>query len=89
MQLSGHADRLNATGHADDDLRLSEQRVAAVCEALVRRGLDAGKISSQAAGGGQPVQAWDGKFSSAIELQECLQPKRRVERQVTVLPALR
>ena len=79
VKLSGHADRLNGTGHDDYNQRLSEQRVATVKAALVALGLDPQRISTAARGDAQPVQACAQRFSAVAELQECLLPNRRVE----------
>lgn len=92
VQLVGHADRLNGTGHGDYNQRLSERRAATVREALVRLGLpgiEAAQVSAEAAGDGRPVQACGGRFASPAELQECLLPNRRVEVRVIALPQRR
>lgn len=92
VQLVGHADRLNSTGHDDYNQRLSERRAATVREALLRLGLPgmaSAEVSAEAAGDGQPVQACSGRFASPAELQECLLPNRRVELRVIALPAQR
>ena len=81
VRLSGHADRLNATGHSDYNQRLSERRVATVRGLLVGLGLDPTLMRSQAAGDGQQVADCAGKLPQA-ELRECLLPNRRVEVQV-------
>ena len=81
VRLSGHADRLNATGHSDYNQRLSERRVATVRGLLVGLGLDPALMRSQATGDGQQVADCDGKLPQA-ELRECLLPNRRVEVQV-------
>jgi outer membrane protein OmpA-like peptidoglycan-associated protein len=92
VQLAGHADRLNGTGHDDYNQRLSEKRVATVRAALARLGLpglDTVPVSTAAFGDGRQVQACSGRFGSTAELQECLLPNRRVEVLVTALPARR
>ena len=81
VRLSGHADRLNATGHSDYNQRLSERRVATVRGLLVGLGLDPALMRSQATGDGQQVADCGGKLPHA-ELRECLLPNRRVEVQV-------
>jgi len=92
VQLAGHADRLNGTGHGDYNQRLSERRVATVREALARLGLpglDTVPVGIEAFGDGRQVQACSGRFASTAELQECLLPNRRVEVLVTAVPARR
>lgn len=56
IAVEGHTD---ATGPDDYNLRLSEQRAAAVREALVRGGVDAGRITSKGLGETQPVATND------------------------------
>jgi len=79
VRLSGHADRLNGTGNAAYNQRLSERRVATVREQLVARGIDPALIAAVARGDAQPVAACAGRFASQAELAECLLPNRRVE----------
>lgn len=90
LQLVGHADRLNSTGQADYNQRLSEKRAATVRALLERLGLPGlaqAQVAVQAAGDGQQVQACSGRFASPAELQECLLPNRRVELKLVALPA--
>jgi outer membrane protein OmpA-like peptidoglycan-associated protein len=56
IAVEGHTD---ATGADDYNMRLSEQRAAAVREALVRGGVDAGRITSKGLGETQPVATND------------------------------
>lgn len=79
VDLAGHADRLNATGERDYNLRLSERRVATVRSFLVERGIDAARIGTRALGDTQQVQACPGNNPRAGALQDCLLPNRRVE----------
>ena len=78
VRLSGHADRLNGTGHSDYNRRLSERRLATVRGLLVGMGLDPALMRSEAVGDGQQVADCDRKLPPA-ELRECLLPNRRVE----------
>jgi OOP family OmpA-OmpF porin len=92
LVLVGHADRLNGTGHADYNQRLSEKRAATVREALQGLGLPGlatADVQVQAQGDGQPVQPCTGRFASHAELQECLLPNRRVDVRVVAVPAKR
>jgi outer membrane protein OmpA-like peptidoglycan-associated protein len=92
VQLAGHADRLNGTGHGDYNQRLSEKRAATVRAVLAEMGLPGlrdAQIGTEAFGDGRQVQACDGRFARTAELQECLLPNRRVEVIVTALPAPR
>jgi OmpA-OmpF porin, OOP family len=77
VQLSGHADRLNASGRADYNLTLSERRVAAVRAYLVGQGIAADRIGVEAKGDRQPRATCVPQAAAA--LQECLLPDRRVE----------
>jgi len=79
IKLSGHADRLNGTGHSDYNQRLSERRVATVKAELVRLGVDAALISTMATGDTEPVEVCERRFKNVGELQECLLPNRRVD----------
>ena len=92
LVLIGHADRLNGTGHADYNQRLSEKRAATVREALQGMGLPGmatAEVLVQAQGDGQPVQPCTGRFASNAELQECLLPNRRVDVRVIAVPSKR
>ena len=79
IKLSGHADRLNGTGHGDYNQRLSEKRVATVKAELARLGLDPKVMATAAAGDTQQVTGCEARFPRPAELQECLLPNRRVE----------
>lgn len=83
VELSGHADRLNASGRADYNQALSEQRVKAVRDYLVQQGLPADRMRSQAFGDRQPRESCDHITRRGIALRECLLPNRRVEVIVT------
>jgi OOP family OmpA-OmpF porin len=79
IRLAGHADRLNGTGNAAYNQRLSEKRVATVRERLIGRGIDPALVSAVARGDSQPVVACGGSRASQAELIECLLPNRRVD----------
>jgi outer membrane protein OmpA-like peptidoglycan-associated protein len=79
ISLSGHADRLNGTGHGDYNQRLSERRVQTVRDELVRLGIEARLIHTAAAGDLQQIQGCEARFARKSDLQECLLPNRRVE----------
>ena len=79
VRLIGHADRLNGTGQADYNQRLSERRVQTVRAELIRLGIAADKISVGASGDSQQVQGCESRFTSQADLRECLLPNRRVE----------
>jgi OmpA-OmpF porin, OOP family len=79
IKLAGFADRLNGTGKADYNQRLSEKRVATVQAQLLRMGLPAAVIQAVAGGDSQPVQGCAERFKRSADLQECLLPNRRVE----------
>lgn len=86
LQLSGHADRLNGTGHSGYNQGLSERRAATVRAALASRGLrglDTATVTVEALGDGRQVQACSGHFASLAAQQECLLPNRRVELLIT------
>jgi outer membrane protein OmpA-like peptidoglycan-associated protein len=83
VRLVGHADRLNSTGKADYNLKLSEKRVQTVRAELVKLGIDAKLISTDARGDTQQVTGCQERFKSKADIQECLLPNRRVEVQVT------
>ena len=90
LQLSGHADRLNGTGHSDYNQRLSARRAATVRAALASRGLrglHTATVTVEALGDGSPVQACSGRFVSLAEQQACLLPNRRVDVLITAEPA--
>jgi outer membrane protein OmpA-like peptidoglycan-associated protein len=79
----GHADRLNGTGHSDYNQQLSEKRVATVRAVLVKLGVDAKLISTDARGDQQQIQGCEARFSKKADLEECLLPNRRVEVAIT------
>jgi OmpA-OmpF porin, OOP family len=79
IKLAGFADRLNGTGKADYNQRLSEKRVATVKAELLRMGLPAGVIATVAGGDSLPVQGCAERFTRKADLQACLLPNRRVE----------
>jgi outer membrane protein OmpA-like peptidoglycan-associated protein len=82
IDLVGHADRLNSTGNAEYNQRLSERRVATVRDELVRLGIDPQRIRTEARGDGIPVVDCAGRGLSQAALRECLLPNRRVDVQV-------
>ena len=80
IALTGHADRLNSTGDKNYNVKLSEDRVAAVKAYIVSAGVPAGLISTSFKADGVQIDACTkAKFKNASELQECLLPNRRVE----------
>jgi outer membrane protein OmpA-like peptidoglycan-associated protein len=79
IRLAGYADRLNSTGQADYNQRLSEKRVATVKAALEKLGIAAGLMRTSAGGDSLQVQACQARFTRASDLEECLLPNRRVE----------
>ena len=87
VRLVGHADRLNHTGQADYNQRLSERRAATVRDHLVARGVSAALIRIEARGDSQQVEPCPAAKAPARgkagPLQDCLLPNRRVEVQVT------
>ena len=86
IQLAGHADRLNGTGHSDYNQKLSGKRAATVRAALAGLGLNADEVVVQALGDGQQVQACAGRFGSPAQLEECLLPNRRVDVLISAEP---
>ena len=80
IKVVGHADRLNSTGDAQFNVKLSQDRMATIRAYLEAAGIAASAITSEYKADSQPVQTCDkDKFRSAVELQECLLPNRRVE----------
>jgi outer membrane protein OmpA-like peptidoglycan-associated protein len=79
VRLTGHADRLNGTGNADYNKRLSERRVKTVQEVIVKLGVDSKLISADAKGDTLQIQGCEARFKSKPDLEECLLPNRRVE----------
>lgn len=82
ITVSGHADRI---GTEDYNQRLSERRAAVVKAELVKLGVDASKIYTEAKGESQPEVNCPGKTSAKVIA--CLAPNRRV--QVEVVGALK
>jgi OmpA-OmpF porin, OOP family len=81
VQLTGHADRLNASGQPDYNLALSDRRVRTVRDYLVAQGMAASLIRVEAQGDRVPRTACD--RMAGLALQDCLLPDRRVEVLVT------
>jgi OOP family OmpA-OmpF porin len=79
VKITGHADRLNATGDRAYNLRLSERRAATVRALLIERGIDAKVIDVAAVGDAGEVGRCATKTAAKVTLEECLQPNRRVE----------
>ena len=84
VRLVGHADRLNGTGDAAYNRRLSERRAATVRELLVAQGIAPALIETTARGDEGQVESCTGKFESKAALEACLLPNRRVEIRVKV-----
>ncbi len=84
IKLVGHTDRLNSTGDAQYNVKLSEDRVQTIKNYLVSAGVASNLIATEFKADGQQVEACtNAKFGSTAELQECLLPNRRVEVFVT------
>lgn len=79
VRVVGHADRLNGTGVADYNLRLSERRALTVREQLLALGIAAERIDIAALGDRLPREACEGLAPASPALKECLLPNRRVE----------
>ena len=79
IKRSGHDDRLNRTGQNEHNQHLSEKRVATVKAELAKLDIAPALISTAASGNTQQIQGCDTRFKAQVDLQECLQPKRRVE----------
>jgi len=81
FQLVGHADRLNSTGRADYNLRLSERRVATVKNLLAAAGFDVTVMGTAAKGDTEQVEGcgFAGTRVRGTDLQDCLLPNRRVK----------
>jgi OOP family OmpA-OmpF porin len=77
VQLTGHADRLNATGQPAYNLALSDRRVNTVRDYLVAQGIAANLIRAEAKGDQVPRTSCE--RLSGVALQDCLLPDRRVE----------
>jgi OmpA-OmpF porin, OOP family len=84
IKLVGHADRLNSTGDAQYNVKLSEDRVQTIKNYLVSAGVASNLITTEFKAEAQQIEACTKpKFRSTAELQECLLPNRRVEVLVT------
>jgi outer membrane protein OmpA-like peptidoglycan-associated protein len=79
VRLVGHADRLNGTGDAAYNTRLSERRSLTVRELLVSLGVAQALIDTSALGDRGQIEPCAGRFASKSELEACLLPNRRVE----------
>jgi OmpA-OmpF porin, OOP family len=80
IKLVGHADRLNSTGNANYNIKLSQDRVETIRSYMVSQGVPANLISTEFKADSQQIEACTkAKFRSNAELQECLLPNRRVE----------
>lgn len=76
----GHTDRLGSEVY---NQKLSEQRVAAVKDYLVGKGIEPNRISTAGKGEMQPVtKAEDCPGAKSAKVITCLQPDRRVEIEV-------
>ncbi len=75
LEIEGHADRL---GGDDYNLRLSNQRAAAVKNFLAVEGVATDRVVSSGRGSREPVVVCPGK-EVTVALKECLKPNRRVE----------
>ncbi len=88
IKLVGHADRLNGTGKSDYNLKLSEKRAMTVRQLLAARGLDARIVDITPAGDSAPVENCKGpRNTRSREVEECLQPNRRVDVEITAFKA--
>jgi OmpA-OmpF porin, OOP family len=84
IKLTGHADRLNSTGDANYNTKLSQDRVETIKSYMTSNGVSANLISAEYKADAQQIEACTKpKFASQAELQECLLPNRRVEVLVT------
>jgi OmpA-OmpF porin, OOP family len=80
IRLVGHADRLNSTGDANYNTKLSQDRVETIRAYMVSQGVPANLISTEFKADTQQIEACTrAKFRSNADLQECLLPNRRVE----------
>ena len=89
IRLVGHADRLNGTGDAGYNRRLSEKRGNSVRDLLVSQGIAPALIDTSARGDEIQIESCTGKFESKTALEACLLPNRRVEIRVKATRALR
>jgi OmpA-OmpF porin, OOP family len=84
IKLTGHADRLNSTGDAQYNTKLSQDRVETIKNYMTANGVSPAVITTEFKADGQQIEACTkAKFASTTELQECLLPNRRVEVLVT------
>jgi outer membrane protein OmpA-like peptidoglycan-associated protein len=83
ISLSGHADQLQGRGSAYN-LALSQRRAATVRDWLLRAGIDAAIIDSDARGDSEPTLSCPP--GDSIRLRDCLAPNRRVQIGVQLLP---
>ncbi len=80
IKLIGHADRLNSTGDANYNVKLSQDRVNTIKAYMVNAGVPANLITTDYKADSTQIEACTkAKFRSNVELQECLLPNRRVE----------
>ncbi len=80
IKLIGHADRLNSTGDANYNVKLSQDRVNTIKNYMVSAGVPANLINTEFKADTTQIEACTkAKFRSTAELQECLLPNRRVE----------
>ncbi len=80
IKLVGHADRLNSTGDANYNTKLSQDRVETIRAYMVSQGVPANLMATEFKADTQQIEACTkAKFRSNAELQECLLPNRRVE----------
>jgi OmpA-OmpF porin, OOP family len=89
IKLTGHADRLNGTGKADYNQKLSENRVQTVKQVLASLGIDEKLMVTNARGDQQQIEACPVKTRSKAELEECLLPNRRVDVEVVARQRVR
>ncbi len=84
IKLVGHADRLNSTGDATYNTKLSQDRVETIKSYMTSNGVPASVLSTEFKADSVQIEACTkSKFASTAELQECLLPNRRVEVLVT------
>jgi len=84
IRLVGHADRLNGTGDASYNQRLSEERSVTVRDLLVSKGFTPSSIDISARGAERPVESCNRPFASKAELEACLLPNRRVDVEIRI-----
>lgn len=90
INIVGHADRLNRTGKADYNLRLSERRAQTLRDYLAAQGLDAQRMHVAARGDADPVESCKAPAAASRKhepaVAECLLPNRRVDIEVEPAP---